>query len=115
MFEEFFRMYSSFNRPFKEVSGYQIIEGDDKFVICINALGVDPCDVTVEVKEENTVSHLLSIFGETKDLFGSEYAIKLAFRTRPLEKVIKHFRAGVLYLELNFQKPKQAKVEILEK
>jgi len=114
---DFLKQFYSYRRPFHEVEGYSVKHQDDGTdLIFINALGVDPQDVTVEVRSEYPKSQILTVTGKTKnELWEEEFSVNLSFYVRkPIKKIAKSFRSGLISLKVEYDKPVQPDVEIVE-
>lgn len=115
---DFLKQFYGYTRPFHEVEGYHVKEEKDgSNTAFINALGVDPADISISVKSEYPRTQVLSITGKTKnELWGEEFSVNLSFYVRkpPIKKITKSFRSGLLILKLEYDKPVQSEVLIVE-
>lgn len=117
LLDDFFREIYKFNRPFKEVEGYVSQHNEDGTdTLCFNALGVNPDDITIDVQREYPERQYLMVSGKTKDdVLESEYSVNFTVAVRkPIKKIIKSFRSGLLILKLEYDKPSQPKIEIVD-
>lgn len=115
--DDFFKEFYRYSRPFQEVKGYVIKQDEDgNDIAVINALGVDPADIDVQVSQDNDVYQTLSITGKTQnELLEKDFSIEFYFKVRkPIKKIIKTFNSGLLSLKIQYDKPTQPKVEIIE-
>lgn len=114
---DFLKQFYSYRRPFQEVEGYFVRGNEDgSSTVFINALGVDPKDVSVEVRSEYPNTQILSVTGKTKDdVWDEEFSVNVSLYVRkPIRKVIKTFRAGLITLKVEYDNPTQPNVEIVE-
>ena len=114
--DEFLKQFYSFKRPFQEVKGYKIYHGKDGTdTIVINALGINPEDLKVEVKPEHKMQ-ILNVFGTTEDeVFEEEFSVNLAFYFyKPIHKIRKSFRSGLVILKIEYEVPPKLSIEIVE-
>lgn len=114
---DFFKEFYRYSRPFQEVKGYVIKQDEDgNDIAVINALGVDPADIEVQVSQDDASYQTLSITGKTQnEILEKDFSIEFYFKVRkPIKKIIKRFNSGLLELEIQYDKPAQPKVEIIE-
>lgn len=113
---DFFKEFYRFDRPFQEVQGYYITQNEDNnHIVCLNALGVDPADITVEVIEEEGYQYL-NVNGKThNELLSKDFLVDFSFRVRkPIKRIVKSFSFGLLTLNIEYDSPIRPKVEIIE-
>lgn len=114
---DFLKQFYSYKRPFQEVQGYSVKHDENgEDTIFLNALGVDPTDVEISVKSEYPRNQILTVTGTTKNKeWDEDFSINFAFSVRkPIKKILKSFRSGLLMLKIEYDKPVQPDVEIVE-
>lgn len=99
--------FSSANRLIKDSHPYQIIKGDNKDTIVINALGVSEKDITVEIKPStyDDRTNYLYISGETdNEKTNTKYSFSNRFSLNKLKvKEIKYEAIdGLLYIDIYY-------------
>lgn len=113
-----YRQFYRFKRPFLEVEGYSIKENKDGTdSVLINALGIEPGDLKIEVEQEYSAgSQLIKIFAESKDeFFEEEYSLNLVLHTtKPVKKIFKSFHSGLLHLKIEYDKPSRPNFEVVD-
>lgn len=113
--DDFFKEFYRYKRPFQEVEGYVIKQDEDgNSIVVINALGVDPADIDINVTQDDSNYQTLAIVGKTQNsVLEKDFSIELYFKVRkPIKKIIKSFSSGLLSLEIQYNKPIQPQVEI---
>jgi len=115
--DDFFKEFYRYDRPFQEVKGYVVKQDKDgSSTVVLNALGVNPADIDIKVSQDDSSYQTLSVVGKThcKPL-EKDFSIEFYFKVRkPIRKIIKSFNSGLLFLKVEYDKPAQPKVEILE-
>ena len=100
--------YVSPTHSFFEITGFSFFETEEKDEIYfINALGVRPEDIKIEVSRENlSTRKLITVVGETKnDLLREIFSVNMSFYVRkPLKGIYKSFENGLVILELIYKK-----------
>jgi len=115
--EDFLKQFYGFNRPFHESSGYWYKTNEDgSLTFFLNALGIEPSDVDVSVRSEYPNSQILSVVGKTHNPdWDEDFSVNASFLVRkPIKKITKHFQSGLITLKVEFNKPIQPDVEIVE-
>jgi len=115
----FYSVYHTFNRDFQEVKGwtYRIDEEKGFADVFINALGVSKDDIDVTWRNGDTQdSVIFTVKGETKiDERLKVYDVNLSFVSPyPVKRLTKKFANGLVILHLEFSKPSQPEIEVVE-
>jgi hypothetical protein len=111
--DDLFRNSGWFDRPFKEVNGYEFRKLENgNGQILINALGVNPDDVELTVDASEVPNkQILKVSGKS-ELFDEKFQFNYAFTIKPVKSVQPSVKNGILALELEWNKPVAPDVEI---
>lgn len=116
--DNFLKQFYSYKRPFQEVNGYSIkrLENGNDLIV-MNALGVNPSDVKMEVDFEYSDVQVLRVEGKTEnEELVSDFSVKFSFYVRkPIKNIYKTFRSGLVILEIEYDKPSKPTVKFLER
>jgi HSP20 family molecular chaperone IbpA len=118
-YPSFSSVIHKFNRDFQEVKGwtYRMDKENNSAKVFINALGVAKEDIDVTYKngeKQNTVEFLVSgktIVDESLKPFEFEVGF---ISPLPVRKLHKKFENGLVILTLEFDKPAQPDIEVVE-
>lgn len=107
----------SYSRPFREVDSYLPINLDDGTTnLYINALGINKEDINVSVTQpEDYSGYVLNVSGKTEEEKLGTFSFDYQFRTKKISKITKILKNGILILNLEWEKPVNPDVEIVEK
>ena len=116
----FDKSFSEVNRFIRDSHPYQIINGNGKDIVVINALGVDEDDIKIEIKADkyNSDSNYLYIEGSTEnETTGTTYSFKNRFGINKLKvKEIKYYtKDGLLYIEIQYVEEPTVEIPISKK
>lgn len=116
----FDKSFSEVNRFIRDSHPYQIINGEGKDTVVINALGVDENDIKIEIKADkyNDDSNYLYIEGSTEnEIAGTTYSFKNRFGINKLKvKEIQYYtKDGLLYIEINYVEEPTVEIPISKK
>ncbi len=112
---DFLKQFYGYTRPFHEVEGYRVKQEDDgSTTLFVNGLGVDLSDVTITVKTEYPKTQVLLVSGKThNDTWGEDFSVDVSFYVRkPIKKIKKSFRSGLIILKMEYDVPVQPEVII---
>lgn len=116
VYSDFYKLFYGFNRPFHEVKGYEArTEENGDTTLFINALGVSPEDIEVTVEKPVDNRQYLKVFGKThSEILDDDFSINFSFIVgKPIKKITKYSQNGLLTLRVEYNKPIQPDVEIV--
>ena len=106
----------SYHRPFREVDSYLPVNLENGTTnLYINALGIDKNDISVTVTQSEEYSgYILNGSGETETKDLGKFSFEYHFPTKKIAKITKELKNGILILNLEWEKPVNPDVEIVE-
>jgi HSP20 family molecular chaperone IbpA len=118
-YDPFYSLFNKFNRDFQEVKGwtYRIDREKGLGKVFINALGVNKDDIDITWKngeKQGTVDFIVK--GKTvidEELKPFEFEVGFV-SPLPVKKLHKKFENGLVILTLEFDKPVQPEIEVVE-
>ncbi|MFA5300333.1 MAG: hypothetical protein WC389_19285, partial [Lutibacter sp.] len=109
----------AYTRPFYETKGSYTVEKDGKLFIVLNALGISKEDLTVEVENDQCYSgwQVLKVKGSTQnDVIDKNFSLTWSYSSpKPITKIEKTVKDGLVTLEVTFDEPVKPNVKILDK
>lgn len=109
--------FSKVNRMISDSHPYQIIKGDNKDTIIINALGIKEDDIKIELKPskyDDRTTYLV-IEGETEnDITNTKYSISNRFSINKLKvkKIEYGTKDGLLYIDVVYNEEPEIEIPI---
>jgi HSP20 family molecular chaperone IbpA len=97
--------FADVNRVIKDNHPYQIINGENKDTIIINALGVSEDNIKIDIKSEGDRAYL-QIDGNThNEITNEDYSFKNRFSINKLKvKEVKYYsKDGLLYIDVIYK------------
>lgn len=116
----FDKSFGEVNRYIRDSHPYQIINGEGKDTIVINALGVNEDDIEIDIKSDKygTDSYYLYIEGSTENATtGSTYSFKNRFGINKLKvkEIVYYTKDGLLYIEIQYVDDPATEIPISKK